>query len=367
MMKQNLRCAIRNTVTSSLLLLTLLPSGKAAEVITIGKGSGILWEGLPFNQTLSGSIGERNLNPIYGLASISLSSTRCQLLNTLTTISGYRVYQLIPGVGLIPRSTAHVTYTTSNGVVNTMTGTIGLPETRATTSTGETITDPPTYTWCLPPSMTASTTFYQYQSIRTSTLSGSWVLVADGTQTSREIIIPPVYFGSYASQTPDDRSVIILPSNITLRISTLECSVNTPLTINFGTIARNTQANSELAIRTESLTTSCGQPTDQINANINVQFRPLTGLYQGEPTRLALQQGGGYITGEIDNTTASNGACTATSGIPFDNSPLKIGAITTAQTSITTSNQITWRLCSGGASLPVGAVNASTEMLVTFN
>ncbi|WP_227739253.1 adhesin [Yersinia artesiana] len=202
---------------------------------------------------------------------------------------------------------------------------------------------------------------------RTARLSGTWVLVTDGTQTSSEAIIPPMYFGSFSSASSGDRSTTILPSNITLRISTLECTVSTPTMINFGSVERLTQVGAELATYSSAITTACSQTSDRINANINLQFRALTSLYENQRTRLALAQGGGYITGEINNGVTGSGVCTGTSGLPFDNSVVKIGNILATEATTVINNQVTWRLCSGGASLPVGNVTASAEMLVTFN
>ncbi|MFV8908422.1 hypothetical protein ABQ333_24685 [Serratia fonticola] len=176
-----------------------------------------------------------------------------------------------------------------------------------------------------------------------------------------------MYFVSLSSTNFGDLNVSILPTNISLRISTLECTVNTPTAIDFGPVNRNTQANTELAVKPVPLVTNCGQPSDHINANINLQFRQLSGLYDGEVSRLALSQGGGYITGEIDNGVTGSGACTGTTGVRFDGSPVKQGSITMAESSTTLTNLLTWRLCSGGSSLPSGPVTASTEMLVTFN
>ncbi|EOV4170109.1 TPA: hypothetical protein ACI1HO_001838 [Yersinia enterocolitica] len=55
------------------LLLILVGTAQSvrAETITIGKGTGVLWEGLPFNQILSGPMGSANLAPQYGLLAIS--------------------------------------------------------------------------------------------------------------------------------------------------------------------------------------------------------------------------------------------------------------------------------------------------------
>ncbi|EOW2413975.1 hypothetical protein ACQ78R_000761 [Yersinia enterocolitica] len=46
---------------------------------------------------------------------------------------------------------------------------------------------------------------------------------------------------------------------------------------------------------------------------------------------------------------------------------VKIGNILATEATKVINNQVTWRLCSGGTSLPIGNVTASAEMLVTFN
>ncbi|HHH0824028.1 TPA: adhesin [Yersinia enterocolitica] len=215
--------------------------------------------------------------------------------------------------------------------------------------------------------MTENILFYDMSGDRTANISGSWVLVADGTQVTSTAVITPMYLASFSAYATGDKSTNILPSNITLRISTLECTVSTPTMINFGSVERLTQVGAELASYSSAITTACSQASDRINANINLQFKALSGLYANEPTRLALVQGGGYITGEINNGVTGSGLCTGTSGLPFDNSLVKIGNILATEATKAINNQVTWRLCSGGASLPVGNVTSSAEMLVTFN
>ncbi|VED43339.1 Uncharacterised protein (plasmid) [Raoultella terrigena] len=127
-------------------------------------------------------------------------------------------------------------------------------------------------------------------------------MVADGTQTAGQVSVPPMYFGSFAAiSSSGDRKTSILPASLTLRISTLECSVNTPTAINFGAVSRNTQAGAELAVKPVQLTATCGQSTDRINANINVQFRALSGLYNGTASRLALNLGAGQLNFTIEH------------------------------------------------------------------
>lgn len=354
---------------AGMMAMTVLAAPLQAETITIGKGSGIMWEGMPFNAKLEGPLSNADLNPAYGLLSISSSKAVCQSAAKLQKIGGYLALPLsgVPGVGLVPRSSGRATYVRSNYVQQELNGTIGLPKTEGKSTSQTTITSPSTYEWCLPPSTTAQSNFYLTTGARTATLSGNWVLVADGTQRTGEATVPQMYFGSYSTSGTGDRSTSILPTDISLRISTLDCVVNTPTAINFGAVNRNTQVNAELVQKTVQLITTCGQPSDQINANINLQFRALSGLYGNTPSRLALKQGGGYITGEIDNTVSGSGACNSTSGVRFDSTAVKLGNITSGQSSKTFNNQLTWRLCSGGNSLPSGAVTASTEMLVTFN
>jgi hypothetical protein len=209
--------------------------------------------------------------------------------------------------------------------------------------------------------------FYIADSARTARLFGTWVMVADGTQTNQQLTIPPMYAASFSTPAASLYKQI-LPSNITLRISALSCSAATTTAIDFGRVQRNTQLGAELASLSYPLTVSCSQTVaNGINANINVQFRAISSLYGGSPGLLSLNQGGGYITGEISNGVTTSGACNGNGGVFFDNTQLKLGSITNADTSKTTSNQITWRLCSGGINLPNGPVSASAEMLVTFN
>ncbi len=340
-----------------------------AETITIGKGSGILWEGMPFNETLSGPMGTTKMTAGQGLLSISNVFGTCARSSAMTAdIGGYKALPIAPGVGLVPRASGSVSYVLYDGTPDSITGTIGLPRTVGKVAvSGMTVYSPTSREWCLPPSFFDSETFYKADGERIAQLAGTWVLVADGTQVSSEAIIPPMYFGSFAYVAAGDRGTTILPGNITLRISTLECTVSTPTMINFGSVERLTQAGAELATYSSAITTACSQASDRINANINLQFRALTSLFENQPTRLALAQGGGYITGEINNGVTGSGVCTGTSGLPFDNSVVKIGNILATEASKVINNQVTWRLCSGGTSLPIGNVTASAEMLVTFN
>ncbi|UPS61502.1 hypothetical protein [Providencia rettgeri] len=334
-----------------------------SEMITIGKGTGVVWEGMPFSERISSSITTPNITEGHGLVGINATQYICMPNTRLTSIAGIDALPITAGVGLVPRATASGLYQVQAEHNNELfTATIGLPTTEGTFkgvhSTANSITP-----WCLSPRTGNVSNFYRDPGNVSYNITGTWVIVADGNQQNAEIIIPALFAGHYQ---PNSLFKQIFPSYITLRVSTLECTVDTVTAINFGSVSSNTQQNSELATVTAPLNITCGQPTDQIDANINVQFRAISGLYNNTPTQLSLDQGGGYITGEINNVTGS-GDCGLTSGITFDNQQIKLGNITTADSTKVLNNNVTWRLCSGGSNLPVGDVTASTEMLVTFN
>ncbi|CAI1583683.1 Uncharacterised protein [Serratia fonticola] len=353
-----------------LLLASQSQPAALAETITIGKGTGIVWEGLPFNATLTGRIGGSNVTPTQALVAITSNIYMCQTTAQLSSIAGYQAVKLAPGVGLLPRASASGNYTSEQDILYSISSTLGLPETKGVRTSpygSSAMYLPPDRNWCLSPSNADFGLFFSPDVPRKATISGSWVLVADGNQKAAEITVPIMYAASFGATSSGNRTAAILPSNLKLRISTLECTVNTPTSIAFGGVMKKTQVGAELAVQSYPLITNCGQSSDFIDANINLQFRALSGLYKSAPTRLALRQGGGYITGEIDNGVTGSGNCATTSGLPFDNRQLKIGRINQAETSLSITNQVTWRLCSGGKDLPLGNVSAAAEMLVTFN
>lgn len=340
-----------------------------ALTITIGKGSGILWEGLPFNESLSGQLAYDQARPDVGLVSISNNTVGCLSATNLTSINEMPAFKIAPGIGLVPRAriTANWTPYAAPTTLASLSGTIGLPETQAVAhDDNRVIFSSAGYGWCISPVAKVTSFFYSTTGPRTVSVSGSWILVADGTQKSSTVRIPAMYAGSYSMAPVGSKYKPILPASISLRISTLECSVNTPTSINFGTVGRNLSANKELGKQTNPLMVACTQATDMIDANIAVQFRSISGLYNSSVNRLALTQGGGYVTGEIPGVTSS-GVCEGVGGISFDSTPINIGSISATQNSTVVNQQFVWRICSGGENLPTGPVSASTEMLVTFN
>lgn len=331
------------------------------ENIIVGRGSGIVWEGQPFEMTYNLTT-DSTIQAQRALVGVGTSPSECIPRSRLVLIDGVLAFPIAQGIGVVPRITVSGSYWVA-GVdePEVFNGTIGLPETAGTFGNSH-VTADPNYPWCLSPRMGNVPNFYEKNSQRVTKFEGSWVIVADGTQVNGTSIFNSLSVGTYQFSS---RSQYLFGSS-NFRVSTLECTVDTVTGIAFGSVDKNPKQNSELAIITTPLNITCGQPTSQIDANINVQFRAISGLYNNTPTQLSLDQGGGYITGEINNVTGS-GDCELTDGITFDSQQIKLGNITTADSTKVLNNNVTWRLCSGGSNLPVGDVTASTEMLVTFN
>ncbi|HHQ6537755.1 TPA: hypothetical protein ACSTJY_003132 [Serratia fonticola] len=348
------------------LLMSLFVVGQPAkaETITIGKGSGVVWEGMPFNVTLEGAM----VSPIFrndlAIAGISILDDRCT--TGFGSTGGIRGYTIAPGVYLNPRINIVGHFTRFDGSQATFSGNVDNTGVNVYMDNGYNMRQ---RDLCfMPTSGSFTADFYSSSGSRSVNYSGTWVITTDGNQQQTDNVkIPTFYAISHSYNYYSKKSALISPTELTLRISNLECTVNTPTQINFGPVAHDPTTGAELGSLSYPLTTQCSQDSDRVNANINLQFRAISGLYQNSPAQLSLTAGGGYITGEIDNGVTGSGNCTVASGISFNNKPIRIGRITNTQSSLTLANQVTWRLCSGGQELPLGNVDATAEMQVTFN
>ncbi|QZN97420.1 hypothetical protein [Symbiopectobacterium purcellii] len=111
---------------------------------------------------------------------------------------------------------------------------------------------------------------------------------------------------------------------------------------------------------------ACGQDDpNTIDTNINVQSSG--NVFEGNTSRLALNEAGGYITEEIGNSVTGSGTCDATTGVNVNSTDIHVGVLTASTLDQTVDNQITWRLCSGGNALPTGPITASANVAVTYN
>lgn len=256
---------------------------------------------------------DRMTSPEFAIAAISNSTQICMRSEHLQKIAGLDIYPLSRGVGLIPRATVVANYQLADDSFETLTGTIGLPKTEG--RVGTTPVFPFTGSaWCLPVRNSFISHFYNESFERTVSLNGTWAIVADGTQTADEVTLFSVYGSSFSRDSSGDRQSVIFPGNISLRISSLECSISTPTEINFGTVDYNSGVNNELAAQTNPLSVTCSQESDnangRINANINLQFSPISRLYEGNGHRLSLDQGGDLLRVKLIMPSRGVGAVT---------------------------------------------------------
>lgn len=340
----------------------------ASGQITIGKDKGIFPTGLMINvkETAPQIHTDAYLNT--GVAAIG-PYVRCAYESDLKLINGIWALPIAQGIGLAPNVIATASYTGwRNGKYQfeTLTGKITPEGSYASTNTGFSMTSPGTTPnhWCLTPVDKTEYGFFLDTGNKSFEMHGEWMLVTDGTQKTGSPSIPIMRAISLGGGTFYH---IVIPAAIPIRVSTLECTINTPTTINFGAAEQNFKKDTELAKVNYHMGVTCTQDSGRgIDTNINVRFKALSGLHEGNKYRLKLDQGGGYITGSIGSVTY-DGRCGANQGITFDNAEIKIGEIYRSQLNKSYSNPLVWRLCSGGSDLPSGRVTATAEMMVTYN
>ncbi len=352
---------IKPTTSIAAWLLLFGAQALQANTLTIGKGSGVVFQGAPFATSATLNLGApTNISTTGGAASVTKVTTECIRSTDLTTINGIEVLPIAPGIGLVPNANFNVTtYMPPGTAYYQMRGTIGLQGTQGTITggSGGDGVIPVGRAWCLNFS-SGNPNLQQSLSI-----NGTWAIVTDGTQQTGNYTLPPMYAATFVSNDSTARDIFPFT---TLRVTAIACSIATTTSVNFGTVARNVRAYTELANFTAPLTVICNQDApDTIDTNINVQFSGK--LFSSNASRLTLDQGGGFITGEIDNGVTGSGTCNATTGINFNYAENNIGVLGASVLNQTYTNQITWRLCSGPGTLPTGLVTASANVAVTYN
>ncbi|NIF47409.1 hypothetical protein F3J28_06490 [Enterobacter sp. Ap-1006] len=377
---------LRNTphiLAAAALLLSAVPTTQAKDTITIGKGSGILWAGFQRTVGIYGMLNDGKSMSPEGYVSLSDQPFECIEASKLTEIAGVLAYEIAPGVGIAPRINFYSevwqspsgwgagnraiisgNFTTEGGHANIRGIAMGHEETLPLQRPSKTDRQ-----WCF--TMSAFDNWSELldpNEARTVRFEGHWVIVADGTQRMRRgIRFPDIHAASF---TPDRTGNIMeswFPPGTTLRISTLECNIDTPRDINFGDVPRNINRDAKLKEQTVPFNVACTQDEDTEDTNIEVRFNALSGLYKtSEINKLAFgDPNGAYLTGTLSGQP--EGLCGTVNGVRFDTTPLDLGKIGATETSKLINNTMTWRLCSGGDKLQTGEIKASAEVLVTFN
>ncbi|MGG7694725.1 hypothetical protein HPS26_23125 [Klebsiella aerogenes] len=350
----------------------------AVEII-VGPGRGIIWSGNPFNLNVTGTHGYLQHTYYLGLGNLYSGGSCYQASAVELVDEGFYGYKVTTGIYIAPRG--HVSGQLFYGMKQNdptsasnhiLSGTIGYPETKVIDQNGTEWEVP--NAWC--PKL--STVYPVAGKNKEINLSGDWIIYADGTQVPSATpyklknnfqgLIRSSAASAEGSDTGNTQLSQILLSEISVRVIGVQCNINTQINVNFGDILYDAKQNSELASVTSPFSVTCTQGSIPTTVNINASFRANTGYYNGDSTQLALTEGGGYITGEIGKGVTGSGACVShPSSISFDQIPIKLATFPSTESSVDENNTITWRLCSGGADLPVGSINATTELSIVFS
>ncbi|WP_430673389.1 hypothetical protein [Klebsiella aerogenes] len=360
-------------------VVTLSNSPVYAVEILVGPGKGIMWSGHPFNLNVTGTHGYLKHSYYVGLGYL-YSGGSCYQPSAVELVDGeFYGYKVAQGIYIIPRGlvSGQLFYgmkqndpaSASNHIIS---GTIGYPKTKITDQNGtEWGVDG---AWC-PELLSVYPVAGKNKELN---LSGDWIIYADGTQIPSATpyklkndlkgLIRSAAASSEGSDTGNTQLNQILLSDISVRVIGVQCNINTQVNVNFGDILYDAKQNTELASVISPFSVTCKQGAIPTTVNINASFRANTGYYNGDSTQLALTEGGGYITGEIGKGVTGSGACVShPSSIRFDQIPIKLATLLSTDSSVDENNTITWRLCSGGADLPVGSINATTELSIVFS
>lgn len=323
-----------------------------SQAVTIDIGSGNrTWFGPAINAAFTAPPFTRyltDLNPTYPFIAIS-DSIHCYNNTQMTDINGIQALKIAQGVFVVPRATFTISYQLDNGTQETMSGSLGEPETKGIISgnganfLAAQVTDS---AWCLTPRSSPVSNFFKVDSERSASVTGNWIIITDGTQQDGIYTVPSMSFRSRVI-APSDNASSYFPS-FQIKVSTRQCSININNSIDFGEVEHNSTIRSELGRVNDSLEVGCTQSSVDSSANINVTFQSNSGFYDGEASRLPLNEGGGYITGEIAGITdVDNGACNLTGGLKFNSTPIRLGSLSAGAGSKSFPNELTWRLCSG--------------------
>ena len=347
-------------ITTGLFLFICLQLQAATNII-VGPGKGIVWSGDPFTTSFN-RVETKDTTMVYTNLIIALNANVYQSECSDTTLPGMEIIsgglwglKLAQGIYLIPRVTVTgYMIPDLNKPRIEFNGTLGYPEIKVSntnTPSGFCVQSSPNY-------------YVRKGAEIHINMSGDWIIYADGTQAPTATPIKlPVFYANSAGLAK-----VSIDQPLTVKVTGVDCSVATQTNINFGNTLYNATPDAELGLVTSPFSVSCKQGSVPTAVNINASFKANTGIFNANNTQLALTQGGGYITGEIGNGLTGSGACVAhPAALNFGQKPLKLATLLATDPSVDMNSTITWRLCSAGATLPVGNISASTELSIVFN
>lgn len=379
---------IKLILQSTVMVLSGVTSMAGAEDIVVSGEAGVVWEGLPWSAS-----GFRDVKfDVYSDGSYYISRTDalvaisrnaygsgagdCELnnyFNAFTTINGVTGLRLTEHMILIPVGGGATTYKDYYGktqVANWRTDTNGFYWNMPHDNNKEYASPKQNLMWCATAYAKNSSTlnnttdkvFYIPSRISYSS-QGHWVIYADGKQTNAKSSIPPMYILTMGRGTFNQ----ILPSNFNVRVTRLKCTVNTPQSIDFGTVANSSKTPRTIA---GEVSVACAQGSVPESLEVSLLARPVGGSVLPTDTTVGVQIGGetvGTVRGFIGERANEEAGCIdrpSSLSLNYLNQ-YKLGGITQSESAKNFTQPLVWTFCPVPNS-KTGRATAAIELNATF-
>lgn len=367
---------------STVMVLSGVTSMAGAVDIVVSGEAGVVWEGLPWSASGSqqGYFWGANNSLYYSWAPIFLSprqSGGCSDYNSNSdaykTINGVLGYRITDHLILVPIASGSVSYTDyyrKTQVINWRSDTNGFYWNMPYDNNKEHKTPENNYIWCAAafPSQNPDNekdkifdpfTYFKFNG------QGHWVIYADGKQTTARSSVRPFYFNSVAAHFGNQTQ--ILPTNFNVRVTTLKCTVNTPQSIDFGTVANSSKTPRTVA---GEVSVVCAQGSVPESLEVSLLARPAGGSVLPTDTTVGVQIGGetvGTVRGFIGERANEEAGCIdrpSSLSLNYLNQ-YKLGGITQSESAKNFTQPLVWTFCPVPNS-KTGRATAAIELNATF-
>lgn len=350
----------------------------AIDIVVSGE-AGVVWEGLPW--TASGSnrlryYSDGSSNRLqYDWPFFAISSSRDLCIETsyyMKTINGVTGVRVTDNMILVAVTTGTVTYTdyyNNTKVMNWRGDTNGFYWNMPYKNDNEYSSPLNGYAWCVNPfpdriiDNNTARIVNIFSSI-TYNGQGHWVLYADGKQRSSTARIPAMN-AIVMSAGPATKQ--ILSSNFNVRVTRLKCTVNTPQTIDFGTVANSSKTPRTVA---GEVSVACAQGSVPETLEVSLLARPVGGSVSPTDTTVGVQIGGetvGTVRGFIGERANEEAGCIdrpSSLSLNYLNQ-YKLGGITKSESAKNFTQPLVWTFCPVPNS-KTGRATAAIELNATF-
>lgn len=370
---------IKVILQSTVMVLSGVTSMAGAVDIVVSGEAGVVWEGLPWTASGSNSMrysqvgAEAKLHYGWPFFAISTSQDSCiRGVSVYKTINGVTGIRVTDNMILVPVTTGTVTYTdfyNKTKIINWRGDTNGFYWNMPYKNDNEYSSPVNGYVWCINPypDLSIDNKIAKIVNILTSVRfngQGHWVLYADGKQRSATTRIYPMYTFAMAYGPSTQQ---ILPSNINVRVTRLKCTVNTPQSIDFGTVANSSKTPRTIA---GEVSVACAQGSVPESLEVSLLARPAGGSVLPTDTTVGVQIGGetvGTIRGFIGERANEEAGCIdrpSSLSLNYLNQ-YKLGGITQSESAKNFTQPLVWTFCPVPNS-KTGRATAAIELNATF-